>query len=1142
MGQLRVVVLGRPQVRHGETALTFPTRKALALLVYLVVEGGLQPRDKLAALLWPDSDQPHARAMLRYTLTGVRRTLHDSADAPHIAVEREALGVDAASDVALDLDVLRTARTPARTANVSELRRVVACCRGEFLEGFSLPDAANFDEWTTLQRESALRSMEHVFDQLSQLETDCGESDEATSTLRRWLALNPLNEEAHRRLMRVQFAAGDRSAALRTYANCRALLERELHLAPAAETESLAERIRAEGEQLHPPARDVTGAGSPPGLVEGPLVGRAGEFATLSALFQAARRGRAQVVVLRGEPGIGKTRLAREFLGWTAGQGADVLQGRAFETGGRLPYQPLVDALRSRVERENAPEDLQSDVWLVELSRLLPELRDRYPDLPPATGDETAARMRLFEAIARLGQSLAQRTPVVVFVDDVQWADEGTLDALHHAARRWTETGTPVLVLLCLRPETLAATPALPDWLLGLPRAVALTQVALGPLTSEDTLHFIERLAVEAERHEIEELAGWLYAETGGQPLFVVETLRSLLERDTLAPWRRSDGSWAIDLPASRGVDSGFGSELAPGVRVVIHDRVARLVPAARELLTAAAVLGQGFTFDQLCRVAGLNEDEALRATDEVLRVNLVREAGTGDGRPTAGAYVFTHDKIRDVVYAEAGDARRLVFHRRALVTLEGTAAAAQLAHHALTAGLDAPAVRFCRAAGDEAVQLLAARDAVVHYDRALEIAIRLGWREEVAELQARRGKALASLARWVEARRDLEAALEDLGADQLQRRGDVLIDLLEVCWWWLDVPTVRRRAAEAVALADVLGRADLKMAAVSWLLPTMCAEGDVAGSLAEEEKAFALGRELGLAPPPPVQAYMSFPYYWLGRIAEAVERSRDSVQAARAANHTTATMFALPSLGLTLAACGRYDEAELVFAEAIRFGHEYGIGTLLARAISMSAGYHLDVLDFGGNEALAEEARELARSLSFTPPVISAGLDLMVNFARRHEVGRAEALIDEIAEIAHETTGWHGWLWKIRLAEARAEIALARGNFAEALRWSRVAIQESRDRGRVKYEVVGLGTRAAALNSLGRTREAIRDLQTAVALARQVGDPAQFLRAASGLLVLDGHDALANEARAAAARIAGALPDACMRNAVVTGHWSAFG
>jgi tetratricopeptide (TPR) repeat protein len=807
-----------------------------------------------------------------------------------------------------------------------------------------------------------------------------------------------------------------------------------------------------------------------------------------------------------------------------------------------LPYQPLVDALRPRLERENAPEDLLSDVWLVELSRLLPELRDRYPDLHAAAGDETAARIRLFEAVARLGQALSQRTAVMMFVDDVHWADEDTLDALQYAARRWTETNSPILLLLSLRPENLASTPALADWLDGLPRAVSLTQLTLGPLGARDTFHFVEALAVEAERPAVEALARWLHAETGGQPLFVVETLRSLLGQDTLVPRRHADGRWAIDLPGDRVTAAGFGSALAPGVREVIHARVARLKPGSRELLAAGSVLGQEFTFDQLCRVAGLNEDDALVAMDEVLRVHLLREAGTSDGRSTAGAYFFAHDKVRDVVYSDAGDARRRVFHRRALATLDGTVPAAQLAHHAMAAGLDAPAVHFGRAAGDEAVQLLAARDAIVHFERALEIAVRCGWRAEVADLHARRGKALASLARWVEARRELEAALEGLGADQQQERGDVLIDLLEVCWWWLDVASVRQRAGEVAALAHELGRSDLKMAAVSWLLPTMCAEGDVAGSLVEEGRAVALGRELGLAAPLPVQAYMSFPHYWLGRLDEAIERSKESVKAARAANHTTATLFALPTLGLTLAARGRYDEAELAFAESIRFGREYEMGTLLARAISMSAGYHLDVLDFGANEALAEEARELARSLSFTPPVISAGLDLMMNFARRYDVGRAEVLIDEIAEIAHNTTGWHGWLWTIRLAEARAEIALARRDFAEALKWSRAAVAESRKRGRVKYEVVGLGTRAAALHGLGRTRAAIRELHTAVLLARQFGDPAQFLRVASGLLSLAGDDALATEARAVSAQVARALPDACMRDAVLTGHWSVIG
>jgi tetratricopeptide (TPR) repeat protein len=262
----------------------------------------------------------------------------------------------------------------------------------------------------------------------------------------------------------------------------------------------------------------------------------------------------------------------------------------------------------------------------------------------------------------------------------------------------------------------------------------------------------------------------------------------------------------------------------------------------------------------------------------------------------------------------------------------------------------------------------------------------------------------------------------------------------------------------------------------------------------------------------------------------EAVERGGEGVSAARSANHTTATMFSLPHLGLALAGKGRYGEAMQVFAEARRFGREYGVDTLLARAIAISAGLHLDVWDLEANEALAGEARDLARSLNFAPPAVSAGIDLLLNFARRQDVGRAEALMEEVAGSVSKASGWHGWLWSLRLAEARAEIALARGNWQEALAWSADAIERSRARERVKYEVIGLTTRAQALRALGQTRTAIAELKVAVAKARPVGDPALFLRPATGLLSLDGDDLLAAEAGAAEHQISAALPDVDMQ------------
>jgi tetratricopeptide (TPR) repeat protein len=274
----------------------------------------------------------------------------------------------------------------------------------------------------------------------------------------------------------------------------------------------------------------------------------------------------------------------------------------------------------------------------------------------------------------------------------------------------------------------------------------------------------------------------------------------------------------------------------------------------------------------------------------------------------------------------------------------------------------------------------------------------------------------------------------------------------------------------------------------------------------------------------------------------DATQRGREGVRAAQEAKHTTATMWSLPHLGLALAGQGRYEEAQQVFDEARRFGREYGVETLLARAISMSAGFHLDVWDLEGHEALAHEARELARSLGFAPPAVSAGIDLLLNFARQRAVGRAEPLIEEVAASVAKASGWHGWLWSLRLAQARAELALARGDLREVVRWAGEAIDQSRARRRVKYEVLGLTTRGAALVRLGRTKEAITELRRAVAAARGVADPALNLRPLAQLLLLDEDDVLAEELAKTGERIRAALPEPEMRGRfearfILTGH-----
>ncbi len=512
MGLLHLAVLGPPEVFHDGSRLTFPLRKAQALLLYLAVEGGMHPRSKLAALLWPDSEPHDARTALRNAIVLLRSLLAGTSASQHshLLSEHELLGLNPHTPLELDLDVVQQAYKQAqglfmvpseeqRAALVAHLQHALALVRGPFLDGFWLGEDAPFDEWVQQQQQQWQVRLQLLCDRLSSLQEAAGELEQVRATLTHWLALDPLQEEAYRRLMRVHLALGDAAAALQVYATCRARLAEELQVKPSADTVALAEYIRATGARRSgsPPARRAPAESRPLSELAAPLVGRAAAFTQLVAHYQQARQGQPQVVLVVGEAGIGKTRLATEFLAWARAQGAEVLSGQAFEMGGQLPYQPLVEALRPWLEEENAPEDLLDDPWLAELARLLPELRVRYPDLPAPTQDELAAKVRLFEAVARLLDALAQRAPLVLLLDDLHRVDGASLDLVRYLARYWKSHGSQVLLLGTARREGMERCRALVAELADLERDLPVTQVPLQALSEAETLQLVQAVAGE---------------------------------------------------------------------------------------------------------------------------------------------------------------------------------------------------------------------------------------------------------------------------------------------------------------------------------------------------------------------------------------------------------------------------------------------------------------------------------------------------------------------------------------------------------------------------------------------------------------------------------------------------------------------
>jgi hypothetical protein len=211
-------------------------------------------------------------------------------------------------------------------------------------------------------------------------------------------------------------------------------------------------------------------------------------------------------------------------------------------------------------------------------------------------------------------------------------------------------------------------------------------------------------------------------------------------------------------------------------------------------------------------------------------------------------------------------------------------------------------------------------------------------------------------------------------------------------------------------------------------------------------------------------------------------------------------------------------------------FGRRHGVLPMLARGIAMSAGVHIAVGDYSRGEQLAHEARELARQVSFPPPFVSAGIDLLTIFARCHNPGRADALIDDVSRAVVAASGWHGWLWRLRLAQARAELALERGDWQGALAATTEGIENSEARSRAKYVALGLLTRAQAWKAGHNVLSAVEDATRAVEIARTLGDPAVLLKALTGLIDLDGNESLLAEARGCHERILSQLDDVALR------------
>lgn len=933
MSHLSLSFLGSFQVALGDKPLTnFRSVKVQGLLAYLALtHQQAHARDVLATLFWPDETDAIARKNLRQSLYQLRQVLGDadSLAEPHLLVTRSTVQFNTASDHTLDvaqfLDGLENGQP----------ETAVTLYRGELLPGFRC-DSLPFDEWLRQERERLHRLALDALFELTARSLAQADYPAAQRLARRQLALEPWREAAHQQLMQVLALRGDRSAALAQYETCRAVLAEEFGVAPSAETETLVAYIRH--SQPEQPARYEADDGAGRQWLTTPFVGREAETNALVNTYRRAGENGLQVMTLIGQAGIGKTRLAQHFLTWAALQGADVLRGQAFETGAGLSYQPIIDLLRPRLERENAPDDLLSDLWLSQLTRILPELRDRYPDLPEPTQEESTAQQHLFEAITRLGQALAERQPLVLFIDDWHWADAASLAALHYATVRWAKNGVPILVLLTMRQEAVAAPLEVQNWLTRLDRDVATTQLELKALSEADTVQLIEalldRLDIQPTGDEaLSPIAGfshWLFAETEGQPLFLTETLKVLVEEGVVQP-DETAATWQLDR--SKFEQQGGGARVVPGVQAIIRGWLDRISRQANELLTAASVLEREASFAHLCYVAGFEEVQAIEALDDLLDKQLLFEADAPSLLVSRDpVYTFSHQKISEVVYNEAGTARRRMLHRRAFETLRvSKAPSAELAHHARNAGLIAEALAYSFLAGKEALAIFAVPVAIVHFETVWHTAQQEGWPETISDAERQAlyldlGRTYELANAWPKALETYEAMLDFAGESGAATLECLALNRLAIVFMLGLQDNDRAQALLEQAYAVALRSEDQRaLAETEWSLSFVARlREDAYACLEHGERAVALARDLG---DPQFLAHCmtaSNPVYWILRQIDKHEACvTETLQLFQEAGNLVMVVDCQRDIGSCRVRTGRPREGLATLQESFAFSQE---------------------------------------------------------------------------------------------------------------------------------------------------------------------------------------------------------------------------
>ncbi|MCP4422273.1 MAG: AAA family ATPase, partial [Chloroflexi bacterium] len=752
---------GEAQQNVAKAVPRFRSQRTVGLLGYLVAEQRPIARDSLAALFWPDEVSARGRSNFSRELHNLTQILPDCWES-----NRQTVAFVPSTDTIVDLYQLRQLEAQEQWEDAAKL------LGGEFLEGVCLDNNPEFENWLLGEQERWRGHAETVLRRIVEGHSHGGRYDHALRYALRLVQLSPWDEDTHRQIMRLWAWTGQRGAALRQFESCQQALRKELDVEPAMETVVLYQQIQA-GKldlPLQLPAFLIEEEKARHMYERPSFVGRERQLTQLQTFLDEALAGQGRVIFIAGGPGQGKTALLDAFV-----QRAIENHPRLLVAGGKctaysglgdpfLPYRDAMAMLTGNVEgqwdagvitREHARrlwaafplviqalldhgshlldvlttgEALLSRAMLIEqsASRWLPRLRDQVHH--QKTNPRDVKQRYLFQQVVNVLTAVARKRPLLLFLDDIQWADNASISLLFHLGRCFADANSRLLVVCAYRPEELALERngqrhPLAKVLTEFKRTFGDVWVNLTRAEKVVDRQFMDAL-LDIERNQLgERFRAALFARTEGHPLFTLELLRAMQTRGDLL--KNEDGTW-IEGPT-------LDWELLPArVEAAIEERIDRLDLELREILTVASVEGEMFTAQVVAETLDMSERCVLRQLSQDLErlhrlVKEQEEVETNQKR--ISCYRFGHALFQDYLYNRLGQGERQLMHGNVAAALERlyegqlNGMVVQLAHHFYQADDHDRAFHYSTLAAERAARIFESQEAIRHYTRAIHLA-----------------------------------------------------------------------------------------------------------------------------------------------------------------------------------------------------------------------------------------------------------------------------------------------------------------------------------------------------------------------------------------------------------------------------------